>query len=58
MSAAQRTETIDEIEITCDYTGKCKNNQCKCKKKGVKCTSHCHLKKSVDSKKCENKLEN
>ncbi|CAF0949887.1 unnamed protein product [Brachionus calyciflorus] len=53
--AGNRTKAIKEIEVECDCTGKCNTKQCKCIKANLKCNSHCHRKKSVDSKSCLNR---
>jgi hypothetical protein len=52
--AGNRNKTIKEIEVSCDCLTQCQTRRCDCYKSGQACNSHCHLKKSVDNKKCVN----
>ena len=54
INLGNRNKAINQIEIECNCTGKCKDGRCSCAKANVKCNSHCHSKKP-DKIKCENR---
>ena len=55
-AASIQSASIGSAEVVnaiCNCAGKCTlDNRCKCFKRGLKCTSHCHLKMKKGAKKC------
>lgn len=53
MLQSNRFVDLKEAAPICNCTGKCSDKRCGCFAKGVKCGSHCHLKKKENC--CVNK---
>ena len=53
-SASGWNKDIRVIEVECDCTGDFKNGRCWCVKAYLSSNSHCHDKKSINSKYCKN----
>ena len=54
-AALGRNKDLRDIEVECDCTGDCQNGRCRCFKAKLSCNSHCHGKKSINSKCCKNR---
>ena len=52
--AGNRSKQMNEIEVSCDCMSSCQTKRCECYKAQLPCNSHCHIKKSIDLKKCSN----